>query len=388
MLPKYYQFHAPTKILYGAGISNDFSSELDQLGIRNALIVSDRRLIATDSVRRIVDGVREADINIVGEFTDIPPNSSFSSVVKCAGFGAKADGLIAIGGGSVLDTAKAAAILITHGGKLSDYLGAQVLPGPLRPVIAVPTTSGTGSEVTQAAVILDEARGIKLSFYDQYLRPQLAVLDPNLTVGLPPGLTAATSWDALTHAIEALTSLQSNPFSDELAFPAIKLIKRSLGASLKNGGDIEARGELMVAATLAGIAFDQAMVGIVHAMAHSVGGVSKAHHGTLNFILLPYGMEYNLDVCIEKYAVLARALGVGSTFRSQRALARAAITQIRRWRKHIKKMAKLPLRLRDVGVKKDQLSAIAAHTVEDGTSFYNPKEVVKEEVLRKLEEAY
>lgn len=339
----------------------------------------------------VIESVREADIQVVGPFTDVPANSDVEVVKRCADMAAghKVDGMIAIGGGSVIDTAKAANILLTHGGNLlEDYSGAQTIPGRLKPLVAIPTTAGTGSEVTQAAVILDRASGVKLSFYDQYIHPDLAVLDPRLTVGLPPELTAATGWDALTHAIEAFTSAQSNPLSDGLAISAIRLIRRSLLKAIECGGDLQARSDMLVGAAVAGIAFDQAMVGVVHSMAHAAGGLAHAHHGMLNFILLPYGMEYNLPVCMEKYAALADVFGAGPVCASDGERALSAINFIRRWQEELLKVSDLPRRLRDVGVAKEQLATIARKAVNDGTSFYNPREVVAEELIPYLEKAW
>lgn len=384
-----WQFSSPTKVIFGEGLSRDISSEISLLGVSRALIVSDKGISKAGLLKPIQTAL--SGVAVAGTFTDVPANSSLDVVYAVASFAKKnkADGLIAIGGGSVLDTAKAANIILSHGGDLvEDYSGAQTLPGPLLPLIAVPTTAGTGSEVTQAAVILDTKTLTKLSFYDQYLHPSVAVLDPELLLNLPPQLMAATGWDAFTHAIEAFTSLQSNPFSDELALPAVRIIKENFLEAVTRPSNLNAKGKMMLSATLAGIAFDQAMVGVVHSMAHACGGVAHAHHGTLNFILLPYGMEYNMDVCEEKYALLARVLHVNPKFRSTRKLAHLAVKVIRKWQKELHKACGLPLRLRDVGVLQGDLPLIAKKACEDGTAFYNPREVEEGAVLETLEHAW
>jgi alcohol dehydrogenase class IV len=199
---------------------------------------------------------------------------------------------------------------------------------------------------------------------------------------------AATGWDAFTHALEAFTSAQSNPMSDELALPAIRMIKDAFIPAVTEADNTEARGKMLLAASLAGIAFDQAMVGVVHSMAHAAGGVSRAHHGTLNFILLPYGMEYNMPVCEEKYAVVARVLHVSPKFKSTKKLARLAVKVIRKWQKDLSKKCGLPRRLRDVGITKADLPRVAKKACEDGTSFYNPRELEEGEILKVLERAY
>lgn len=387
----FWQFSCPTKVMFGLGLSHDFSAELSAYKITKALVVSDATLQKKGILAPVVESIKNAGVEVVGPFTEVPGNSSLKIIKKCADFAIKngADGIVAFGGGSVLDTAKGVNVLLTHGGDLlNDYSGAQTIPGSLKPLIAIPTTAGTGSEVTQAAVILDTDRGTKLSFYDQYLHPTLAILDPEVLKDLPADLMAATGWDAFTHAVEAYTSVQSSPFSDELALPAVRMIKRSFIPAVTNSANLEARGEMLIAATLAGIAFDQAMVGVVHSMAHAAGGVSRAHHGTLNFILLPYGMEYNMSVCMEKYAVLAKVLQVKPKFKSTKKLAELSVKVIRKWQKELHKVCGLPLRLRDVGIKESDLPLIAKKACEDGTSFYNPRELEEVELLKTIKRAW
>lgn len=389
--PQFFQFSCPTKVIFGVGISRDFSAELSSLNISKCLVVTDKTMMGLGIIHPVLGALKDSGLEVLGPFTDVPANSDIEVVKKCAGLARQynVDGMIAIGGGSVIDTAKAANILLTHKGDLlEDYSGAQTIPGRLRPLVAIPTTAGTGSEVTQAAVILDRASGVKISFYDQYIHPDLAVLDPELTVGLPPNLTAATGFDALVHAIEAFTSAQSNPLSDGLSISAIEMINRSLVKAIKCGQDIDARSDMIVGAALAGIAFDQAMVGVVHSMAHAAGGMSHAHHGTLNFILLPYGMEYNLSVCAEKYAALANVFGVETKGGNKEKEARDVIAFIRKLQKELTKVCDIPLRLRDIGISKEQIKDLAIKAVNDGTSFYNPREVVAEELLPYLERAW
>lgn len=387
----FWQFSCPTKVMFGDGLSKDFSAEITSLGMLRPLVITDAGLVKKHLVEPVISSIKDAGIEIAGVWSEVPSNSSLHAVKACARFAKEkgADGLIAIGGGSVLDTAKAANILITHGGDLlGDYSGAQTIPSALKPFIAIPTTCGTGSEVTQAAVILDTDRNTKISFYDQYLHPSLAILDPELLKGLSAELVAATGWDAFTHAIEAFTSVQSNPFSDELALPAVRLIKQCFIPAVMEPDNVEAKGQMLLSATLAGIAFDQAMVGVVHSMAHACGGVSHAHHGTLNFILLPFGMEYNMPACVDKYAVLARVLKVSPALRSTEKLAARAVKAIRKWQKELHKVCGLPVRLRDVGVRREDLPVIAKKACEDGTSFYNPRELEESEILKTLQRAW
>lgn len=384
--PEFFQFGVPTHIVFGESISQDFSAELSRLSMTRVMVVSDQFLQKSGLVEPIKKGLVAAGIQVAGEFYDIPLAASVK-VVKELAFEAKqcgADGFVAIGGGTIIDATKAANILVTLGGDLvADYSGAQTLPGALKPLVAIPTTAGTGSEVTQAAVIYDDDSGTKLSFVDEHLRPSLAVLDPLLTVGLPPRMTAATGMDALTHAIEAWTSLESNPFSDALALYSIRLIVRNLLQAVIDGDDMEARKCMMTAATMAGVAFDHAMVGVVHAMAHATESIAHVHHGAANAILLPWGMEYNRDVCADKYVELGPQMGLGLLRDAD-----TAIEQIRMMTRELNLKCGLPTRLRDAGVTREQLPQIAAQTVQEGACVYNPREVEESEILKVLEQAY
>lgn len=387
----FFQFYCPTKIVFNPGIAKDFSAELSVFSLSRVLVITDKVLLDLGVVKPVLEGLKNAGVEVAAIFSDVPANSELKVIQRCADEAVRkeVDGTIAVGGGSVIDTAKGVNILLTHGGDLvNDYSGAETLPGPLKPLIAIPTTAGTGSEVTHAAVILDAENHTKLSFVDRNLAPHLAVLDPELTVRLPPKLTAATAMDALTHAIECYTSIQSNPISEAFAAKAIPLIRKNMMKAVLHGEDIEARGALLTAATIAGVAFDHAMVGCVHGMAHATGGLVGIHHGTANSIFLPWGMEYNLEVCAEKYAEIADLLGVKTDGLSAEAAARKGIEAIKRLREELYQACGLPYRLKDAGVKEDLLEAIAEGAVNDGTSFYNPREVVKELILEQVKKAY
>lgn len=387
----FYQFHCATRVVFDNGLSRDFGAELSSFGLKRLFVVTDKVLADLKIVDPVLEGIKRAGVEVVGVFPEVPPNSELKAVKKCAAQAVQkeADGLVAIGGGSVIDTAKAVDILLSHGGDLvGDYSGAQTLPGPLRPLVAVPTTAGTGSEVSTAAVILDEEGHTKLSFVDRHMAPHLAILDPEITRSMPPRLTAATAMDALTHAIESYTSVQANPVSRAFSRGAIPLIRTHLLRAVLHGEDLEARGALLTAATMAGIAFDHAMVGVVHAMAHAAGGLAGIHHGTANSIFLPWGMEYNREVACREYAEIAELFGVRKPSMDDREAARAAIEAVKRFRVELHQACGLPYRLKDAGVSPDLLEAIAEGAVNDGTSFYNPREVVKEAVLEQVKKAW
>lgn len=387
----FFQFYCPTKLVFQPGISKDFSAELAHFSLTKVQVITDAMLVKVGLVAPIVEGLKNAGIEVVSLFDRVPPNSELKIIQECAdeAIQKEVDGIIAIGGGSVIDTAKCVDILLTYGGDLvNDYSGAETLSGPLKPLIAIPTTSGTGSEVTHAAVILDASTHTKLSFVDRNLAPHMAILDPELTFGLPAKLTAATAMDALTHAIESMTSIQSNPISEALAAQIIPLIRQNILKAVLNGQDLEARSALMTAATLAGITFDHSMVGVVHGMSHAVGGLAGIHHGLANSIFLPWGMEYNFENCIEKYAKVATLLGIKREGLSDEDLAREGIASIKKLRAELKQACGMAENLSEAGVSQDLLEAITEGAVNDGTSFYNPREVVKEDLLPFVQKAF
>lgn len=385
----FFQFRVPTKIIHAEGIAQDFAHEVGLIGITKLFLVTDKFLYESGLCAPIVDHLRDNGIDVIGTFTDVPPDSSVKTVETCAGFAraAGADGILAIGGGSVLDTAKGANILFTLGGDLkNDYSGAQTITSDLAPLIAIPTTAGTGSEVTEAIVIYDEDTHTKLSFVDYHLLPTLAVLDPLLTLKLPPKLTAATGLDALTHAVEAVMSVQNNPVSDAFALEAISYVFSYLLRAVKNGEDIEARSKMLVASNLAGMAFNHAMVGVVHSVAHSIGAVARVHHGTANGIFLPFGLEYNLPVVADRIAKMGSGLDKG-----QNNIAMAAqgiIIAVRGLLAELSKVCGFPKNLSEAGVRETDLEKIAALAVEDGSSFYNPREVTAGDLLPFIQRAF
>lgn len=390
MFPTFFEFHSPTRVLYGPGLVEDLSAEFSTIDARRFLLVSDRGLQSVGLPERVAARLQAAGIEIAATFLEVPENSELAAVRACAeaALACGAEGLIALGGGSVIDTAKCADILLTEGGDLvNDHSGVGTLSRPLKPLVAIPTTAGTGTEVTRAAVILDAENRVKLSFSDTFLLPTMAVLDPELTLSLPPALTASTAMDALTHAVESFLSPEWSPWSESLATGATRLVFDTVERAVTDGSDLEARGALLVASSMAGMAFSHAMVGCVHGMAHAVGGLFRVPHGAANAILLAHGLEYNEAICRDRLATLGRWLGVTDD-REDAAAAAALIDAIRGLTRRLNALGALPLRLRDVGVPEEGLTAAAKAAVMDGTSFYNPREVVAEEILVHLRNAY
>jgi len=386
----FFQFKSPTKIVFNPGISKDFGSELDLIPIQKYFIITDKIISDLKLIDPIVEGIQNTGREVVGIFTDVPPDSGVKVIEKCASLAKEsgAEGFIAVGGGSVMDTAKGVNLLFTLGGNLKeDYSGSQTIPQDLSPLIAIPTTAGTGSEVTEVMVIYDDETQTKLGFADVHLLPTMTLLDPELTTGLPPKITAATGLDALTHAIESVMSVQKAPIPYALATQAISLIFKNLVAAVEDGSDIEARGGMLVASTMAGMAFNHSMVGVVHCVAHTIGAMYHVHHGTANGIFLAEGMRYNLDCRESEIASLAPFMGVVPQG-SERAIAEACIVRVEALVQELNKVCGFPMRYRDIGIPQEALEKIAEKAPEDGSSFYNPREVVAADLLPFLEKAW
>jgi alcohol dehydrogenase len=373
-----------TRLVYGINAVKDVGAEVDELKCSKAFIVTDKGV--TDA--GLVEKVEKALGNrCVGKYDECPQDSGFHIVNQAADIARKAgaDCLVSVGGGSVIDTAKGMAIIVSEGGNLEDYSGFQLLTHPITPHIVIPTTAGTGSEVTYAFVIKDWEKNQKLLYADDYLMPNTGILDPVMTQGLPPMLTATTGMDALTHAIEAIHALQAEPMSDYMAFGAIQMIMEYLPTCVEKGDDLVARGQQQIAATMAGIAFSNAQVGLVHAMAHCVGALYKVPHGMANSILLPHVMRFNLEDCSDRYALVARAMGVHEKGMSDEEASIAAVEAILEFTARMG----VPQKLSEVGVPEDGLMAAAELALYDGSMVYNPRMVMEaEEVLDVYKKAF
>lgn len=379
-----FEYNNPTKIIFGENSVRDIGLEVDSLGGTKALIVTDEGLVKTGLVGQIEEALGR---RCAGIFDRCVQDSGFRLVNEAADFARdkSADTLVSVGGGSVIDTAKGVSILLREGGRIEDYSGVQMLNRPQTPHIVVPTTAGTGSEVTWAAVIKNEQRNAKETLLDYYLIPNVAVLDPLMTVGLPPHLTAGTGMDALTHAIEGMHALQCEPIADAMALHAIRLITQYLPRCVKDGNDLLARGQQLIAATMAGVAFGNAQVGLVHAIAHSVGALFGVPHGLANGILLPHVMLFNLEECADRYALIARAMELDIRGLDDLAAGQKAAEAV--W--DLTKEINLPQKLRDAGVPEDGLSEAAELSMSDASIIYNPRMVIDaEEVLEVLKKAW
>lgn len=377
-------FNNPTRVIYGVGSVSEAAMEADRLSMRRVLVVSDRVLKErTDLVDRVcaVLGGRVAAV-----FLDVPSDSGVEAVEAgyAAGRDAGAVGVVSVGGGSVLDTAKGICLLLREGGRLKDYEGFQNLTRKVAPHIAVPTTAGTGSEVTYVAVIKDHEASRKLLFGDYHLLPDSAILDPTMTTGLPANLTAATGMDALSHAIEAMHSLQREPIADALAIHAIRLLREAIPICVREPKNLAARGQQLIAACMAGAAFSNAQVGLVHAMAHTVGARFGIHHGLANSICLPPVVRFNAPFCNDVYREMSQAFGVPLEDDPE-ALGAALARALHDFAVSVG----LETSLKAVGVPRDALRELAEATLYDGALVYNGRPVGEvDEVLPVWEEAW
>ena len=389
-----FEFCCPTKIVCGAHALDKLPDEVADRGMKHPLVMTDAGLVKLGVAAKLTGVLDAADVPYE-VFDQVPPDSSMDVVNEVARLYAErgCDGFVAIGGGSVIDTTKGAAASISVGNRdIAELQGAEILQNDLDPLIAIPTTAGTGSEVTLVAVIADEEAHEKLSYTSYKLVPHVAFLDPLLTASLPPKLTATTGVDALTHAIEAYTSIQKNPVSDALARQAIALISENLVRSCEEPGNLDVRTSLALGSLLAGASFSNAMVGIVHAIGHSLGGICHIPHGQAMMILLPYCVRFNLERGHHAglYGELLRALRPdldksSLTAEERDILFSAALFELNQY---LHDHYDVPITLSQLGVERDILPKVARQARYDGAALYNKHEVTEEIALHILEEAY
>ena len=394
MSKPYYEFFCPVKVIAGHKALENIPFELKSLGAKKPMIITDKGVRAVGLLTHLEESFAAAETEVTAIFDDVPPDSSLNTVRAAAQAfrDAGCDSIIAVGGGSVIDTSKAVNIFVTFGGDdLLAYSGAHNLPHPMKPFFVVPTTSGTGSEVTAVAVISDTTRDIKIPFASYFMMPNAAVLDSRMTLTLPPHITAMTGMDAMTHAVEAFTCMAANPISDAYATAAIKKISANLLKVLDNPSDADGRLELAQASTMAGIAFSNAMVGLVHSLGHATGGVCHLPHGLVMNLYMPYVLEYNLDTNGDRIAELLLPLAGADVYAATPAAERAlkAIATIREMRDAIYDRCKLPRTLQETGkVSREQLPLIADQAINDGSIIFNPKETDRADLVAILERAW
>ena len=358
--------------------------EIKKLGLTKALLVTDKVLNSNGVVKEITNVLNEAGVTYT-IFDDVKPNPTTTNVHE--GF-AKfqeegCDFIITVGGGSPQDTGSGIGILSTNGGNISDYEGMHKSKNKSVPIVAISTTAGTAAEVTINYVITDEARKLKMIMVDPNALPTIAVNDPILMLSKPKGLTAATGLDALTHAIEGYTAKGAFELSDAIAYKSIELIGRYIERAVEDGSDLEARSGMGWGSYIAGLSYSNAGLGIVHGMAHQLGGEYDLPHGVANAMLLPYIMEFNLEVCPEKFANIARALGVDTTGASVEEAAKMAVEKVR----EISRAVGIPS-LRESAFRVEDVEKLAEQALKDACTGANPKPVTKEDLVGIFMTAY
>jgi len=349
-------FQTTPRIIMGAGTISKIVTEINRLRCKKAMIVTDPGLVKTGIVKRLEDILKDGNI-LFTTFDQVEPDPrieiaiSASAQVRESG----TDIIIGLGGGSSIDIAKIASILATNKGDLSSYLGVDLIPEPGLRTIIVPTTAGTGSEVTPIVILSDVDEKLKKGAVSPFLFPDVAILDPALTVGLPPQVTAATGMDALIHAVEAFTSINATSITDMLAEQAIKLISQNLRTAYANGNNLEARCKMLEGSLLAGMAFANAGVTAVHAFAYPIGAEFHIPHGIANSIMLIPVMEFNMMGNLNKFSRMAAFFQVNTDGLNQREAAMLSIKAMR----ELSDDLQLPKNLSDYGVKEADLPLLA-----------------------------
>ena len=370
-------FFMPSVNLIGSGCLSDAAAHIARLGLKRALIVTDPPLVKLGIVAKVSAVLAEQHIG-AAVFDGVQPNPTTKNVTDGLAIlkAEQADFVISLGGGSPHDCAKGIALLASNGGDIRDYEGLDKSKHPQLPLVAINTTAGTASEMTRFAIITDETRHVKMAIVDQNTTPILSVNDPDLMLLMPVALTAATGMDALTHAVEAYVSSAATPITDACAIKAIELIAVWLPKVVADGRDVAAREQMAYAQFLAGMAFNNASLGYVHAMAHQLGGFYDLPHGVCNAILLPHVEAYNVAVAAKRLGDVARALGADTTGLGDVHAAEAAIDAIRR----LSAAIGIPKGVRELGAKESDIPTLATNALKDVCGLTNPRQATFEEI--------
>lgn len=371
-------FYIPSVNVIGADSLNGAMDTMRDYGYRRALIVTDAILNKLGMASDVQKGLAARDIFSV-IYDGVQPNPTTANVNA----GLKilqennCDCVISLGGGSPHDCAKGIALVASNGGKISDYEGVDRSAKPQLPMIAINTTAGTASEMTRFCIITDEARHIKMAIVDKHVTPILSVNDSSLMTGMPKSLTAATGMDALTHAIEAYVSIAATPITDACALKAITMIAENLSIAVADGANAKAREAMAYAQFLAGMAFNNASLGYVHAMAHQLGGFYDLPHGVCNAVLLPHVQAFNSKVAAARLRDCAQAMNVNVAGLSDEQGAKACIDAICKLAREVN----IPAGLRDLNVKEEDIPVLATNALKDACGFTNPIQATHDEIM-------
>lgn len=381
------QFSFPNTIYFGAGAIDNLPEYIQNTGIKKPLLVTDPGMLDT-AVFPKVEGILKAAGIEYAVFSKVNPNPLDSDIEKAVAVfkDEDCDGLIGLGGGSALDAAKVVQVIAAHGGRVNDYDisfgGNQNIKGPLSPMIAIPTTAGTGSEVGSCSVITSVEQGRKFLVCSPLLRPAIALLDPELTVSLPASLTAGTGMDAFTHCVEALVVKDFHPMCDAIALKGIEYVAQYLEIAVKEPGNIDARGYMQMAAMMGAVAF-QKDLGAAHSLSHSLSAVSHVPHGLANAICIVPVMKFNKKECLKEYARVAACFGINTFGMSDEKAADKAIEAVADLNERIG----IPKKLSQAGVKEEDLEELADKAFLDGCHQTNPRKCTREDLMNLYRQA-
>jgi len=361
------------EIIFGRDALSQIGESAARLGASKVFVVSDAGVIAAGWIEPALNYLRAAglDTEVFSQLTTNPKDHEVSAGVEKY-LAAGCDAIVAVGGGSPTDVAKAIALLVTNGGSLRDYEGINRIVRPLPPMVIAPTTAGAGSEVSQFAIIVDTERRLKMSIISKSLIPDIAIVDPELLRTKDAGLAAATGMDALTHAIESFVSLAATPLTDMHALKAIELTARSLLRAVQDRNDMEANTDMALASMIAGIAFSNAILGATHAMTHQVDGLIDKHHGETNAAILPHVMAFNLSACPDKFRRIALAMGASVDALSTERAASKAIDMV----KELIGAIGLAKGLAQIGLSSQDIPQLSRNAVKDACLVTNPRSAV------------
>jgi alcohol dehydrogenase class IV len=377
-----HRFSFPTLIHFGPGARKLVRGHLEEQGLRRPLVVTDRGLAALPVFEELM-GLRGGGSLTAARFTEIGGNPVHGQVV--AGVKAfqdhTADSIVGVGGGAALDVAKAIALMAKHPGDLFDYEdekpGARPIDQDIPYWVALPTTAGTGSEVGRSAVISDEKTHVKKIFFSPRLLAKAVFADPELTVGLPPAVTAATGMDALTHCIEAFLAKDYHPICDGIALEGLRLCAKALPRAVANGKDLEARGDMLMASMMGAIAFQKGL-GLTHSCAHALSAVADLHHGYANGVMIDHALKFNLESSRERFARMAATVGLKDT----------SGEAFLDWLRDLKKTIGIPAGLGGTKVPREALRTLPALAFQDSCHANNPRPCREEDFKKIYEEAF
>ncbi|WP_209123788.1 iron-containing alcohol dehydrogenase [Alkalihalobacillus sp. BA299] len=379
-------FQTAGQLITGSGSVAKVGEEVAKLGGKKVLIITDKIIRETGLVNKVVAPLQgqALEVDIIDDVIPEPPFEileEMAAKISNKGY----DVFVGVGGGSALDVTKLLAVMMTNTDNVRDMVGIDNIKNPGLPFILIPTTSGTGSEVTYNAIFTDNRDKVKKGIVSTYLLPNIAIVDAELTLTVPPAVTAATGMDALVHAVESYTAIRSNELTDGIALQAIKLISRSLRTAVHNGKDLKAREDMAMGSLLAGISLGNAGVGAVHALAYPLGGKFKVPHGVANSLLLPYVMKYNVVANLEKFAEVAKAMGENVEGLSTRDAAEQAVHAMATLSKDVG----IPASIKDVGVSVEDIPALAEEASKiDRLLNNNPRTLNVKDIEKIYMEAY